>query len=40
MQGTVMFQVLEHDRLRVEVSPGQTAAQVNGFTSAGSGYER
>lgn len=40
VQGTALFQVLDDDRLRVEIFPGQTAAQVAGFTAAARTYER
>lgn len=40
VQGTALFQVLADDRLRVEIFPGQTAAQVTGFTAAARVYER
>lgn len=40
VQGTVLLQVLDDDRLRAETFPGKTAAQVSGFTSAAVVYER
>jgi hypothetical protein len=40
VQGTALFQVLDDDRLRVEVFPAKTAAQVAGFTAAARIYER
>ena len=40
VQGTLLVQVLDGERLRVEVFPGRTAAQVEGFTAAALLYER
>jgi hypothetical protein len=40
VKGTVAFQVLEGEKLRVEQFPGKTAAQVGGFTAAAQTYER
>jgi hypothetical protein len=38
--GTVLFEVLDGDRLRIEQFPGKTAADVGGFTAAAQIYER
>lgn len=38
--GTVLLEVLEGERLRMEVFPNRTAAQVSGFTAAAALYER
>ncbi len=38
--GTVLFQVLADDQLKMEAFPGQPAASVTGFTSAAAIYER
>lgn len=38
--GTVLFEVLDGDRLRVEQFPRRSAAQVSGFTAAAKIYER
>lgn len=40
VQGTVLCQVLPNRRLKFESFPGQTAAQVTGFTAAAKTYER
>lgn len=40
VQGTIIFQVLDGEKLKVEKFPGKTAAQVDGFTSAAQIYER
>ncbi|HEX8762147.1 MAG TPA: hypothetical protein VF733_00115 [Candidatus Saccharimonadales bacterium] len=40
VKGVVAFQVLNGEKLRVELFPGKTAAQVNGFTSAAQTYVR
>lgn len=40
VQGTVLFQVLSDERLRMEVFPGKTGDQVSGFTSTALMYER
>ena len=39
-QGTVLVQLLDDRRLRVEVFPGRTATEVTGFTAAAVVYER
>lgn len=38
--GTIAFQVIPGEKLKVEKFPGKTAAQVTGFTSAAQMYER
>lgn len=40
VQGTVLFEVLAGERLRMELFPGKTAAEAGGFTSAARIYER
>ena len=40
VQGVVLFEVLADQQLRVEIFPGATAAQVDGFTEAALIYER
>lgn len=40
VQGTVLFQLLENRRLKMEVFPGKTASQVQGFTPAALIYVR
>ncbi len=40
VRGTVLVQVLEGERLKVELFPGKTATQVTGFTSAAQIYVR
>ena len=40
VKGTVLFQLLEDRRLKVETFPGKTADQVGGFTSSAVVYER
>jgi hypothetical protein len=40
VQGTVLFEVLDGDRLRMEMFPGRPAVQVMGFTPAAMTYER
>ncbi len=40
VSGTVLFEVLESEQLRVEVFDGVSAAQVSGFTDAALMYER
>lgn len=39
-KGTALVQVLDGEKLKVELFPGKTAAQVSGFTSAARTYER
>lgn len=39
-KGTIMFQVLPGEKLKVEKFPGKTASQVTGFTAAAQTYER
>ncbi len=38
--GTVLYQVLDGEKLKMELFPGKTASQVSGFTSAALTYER
>ena len=38
--GTIAFQVMAGEKLKVEKFPGKTAAQVSGFTSVAQTYER
>lgn len=38
--GTVLFEVLPDENLRVELFPGMTASQVNGFSDTAVIYER
>lgn len=40
LQGTILFQVLSGEKLKVEKFPGKTASQINDFTSAAQIYER
>ena len=40
LQGTIMFQVMPGEKLKVETFPGKTASQVSGFTAAATMYER
>ena len=40
VQGTVLFQLVEDQRLKMEIFPGQTASQVTGFTSNAKFFER
>lgn len=40
VQGTVLFEVLEGERLRMELFQGKSAAEVGGFTAAARIYER
>lgn len=40
VQGTVVLQVLDGEKLKVELFPGKTAAQVSGFTATAQTYER
>jgi hypothetical protein len=40
VQGTALCQVLPNRKLKLEVFPGQTAAQVSAFTPAARAYER
>lgn len=40
VQGTIMFEVLKGNKLKVEKFPGKTAAQVSGFTSEAETYYR
>ncbi len=40
VQGVVLFQLLEDRKLKMEVFPGKTAAQVSGFTQNAKTYER
>lgn len=40
VQGTVLLEVLEGERLRMEIFPGKTAAEAGGFTAAARIYER
>lgn len=40
VKGTVIFQVMDGENLKVERFPGKTAAQVSGFTSAAQVYVR
>jgi hypothetical protein len=39
-KGTVLFQVLDGEKLKVERFPGKTAAQVSGFTASAETYVR
>jgi hypothetical protein len=39
-EGTVLFQVMDGEKLKVETFPGKTAAQVSGFTSKAATYVR
>ena len=38
--GVVLFELLDDRTLKVETFPGETAAQVDGFTEAALLYER
>ena len=38
--GTVVFQLIETRKLRMEVFPGKTSAEVMGFTAEAKIYER
>ena len=40
VQGTILFQVMDGEKLKVEKFPGKSAAEVSGFTSAAHIYER
>jgi hypothetical protein len=40
MQGTIAFEVMTGEKLKVEKFPGKTPAQVSGFTSGAQIYER
>lgn len=40
IEGTILFQVMPGEKLKVEKFPGKTAAQVSGFTAAAQMYER
>ena len=40
MKGTILVQLISDRKLKVEIFPGQTASQVNGFTNAVKIYER
>jgi hypothetical protein len=40
VEGTILFQVMDGEKLKVEKFPGKTASQVSGFTSAARTYER
>lgn len=40
LQGTILVEVQNSEKLKVETFPGKTAAQVSGFTSAAVIYER
>lgn len=40
VQGTVLFQVMSGEKLKMEVFPGKTKAQATAFTSAAKTYER
>lgn len=40
IQGTILFQVMPGEKLKVEKFVGKTSAQVSGFTSAAQTYER
>jgi hypothetical protein len=40
VRGTALFQVMDGEKLKVELFPGKTADQVTGFTSAAQTYER
>lgn len=40
VEGTIMFQVLDGEKLKVEKFPGKTASKVSGFTAAAQTYER
>lgn len=40
LQGVIALQVMDGEKLKVEIFPGKKAAQVSGFTSAAQIYER
>ncbi|HUS26116.1 MAG TPA: hypothetical protein VMY99_02090 [Nevskiaceae bacterium] len=40
VEGVILVQVMPNEKLKVEIFPGKTAAQVTGFTSAAMNYER
>ena len=40
VQGVLLVQVLDGQKLRVQVIPGKTGAQVAGFTDAAMAYEQ
>ena len=40
VKGTVLLQVLDNDKLKLETFPGKTASQVTGFTSVAKTYKR
>ena len=40
IEGVALFQVLPGEKLKVEIIPGKTAAEVSGFSSASKIYER
>jgi hypothetical protein len=40
VEGTVLLQVLDGEKLKLEKFPGKSASQVSGFTSAAQTYER
>lgn len=40
VEGTIIFQVMEGEKLKVEKFPGKTATQITGFTSAAQIYSR
>lgn len=40
LEGTILFQVLPGEKLKLEKFPGKTAGQITGFTAAAQTYER
>jgi len=40
VEGTVLLQLIDDERLRAEAFPGLSADQVNGFTEAAAVYKR
>ncbi len=40
VQGVVLVQVLDNNQMKMEAFPGKTAAEVSGFTSAATTYQR
>lgn len=40
VQGVVLIQVLDNNKMKMEVFPGKTATQINGFSGAEKTYER
>ncbi len=40
VQGVALLEVLDNNQMKLEVFPGKTATQVNGFTNAAKTYER